>query len=56
METRPEELSPLDVIALEALLDGYCPCLDGSVYDREVCRLKRCTVCEDLLIHKEPSP
>lgn len=50
----PEELSPLEVVALEALLEPFCPVsAEGGVYHPGCC-LPFCTICRDLLIsHKE---
>ena len=43
-------LSPLDVIALEAALEPFCPVADaGGVYHPDLC-LPFCSICADLLI------
>ena len=45
----PLELSPLDIIALEAALDPFCPVASaGGQYRPELC-LPWCSVCRDLL-------
>lgn len=47
------DLSPLDIIALEALLEPFCPVsMNGGHYRPDLC-LPWCTCCRDLLIHKE---
>lgn len=49
----PEELSPLEVIALEALFEPFCPvAMNGGQYHPGMC-LPSCTICRDLLIRKE---
>lgn len=50
------ELSPLDVIALEATTEPFCPvAMNGGQYHPEQC-LPSCTLCRDLLLHKETTP
>jgi hypothetical protein len=47
---KPVELSPLDVVMLEVMLDSkFC---DRTEYRPEVCALydPHCTICKDLLI------
>lgn len=43
------ELSPLQMVALEAMLDPFCPQTGGGMYRPEDC-LPWCTICRDLLI------
>ena len=51
----PLELSPLDVIALEALTEPFCPtAMAGGVYRPGTC-LPWCTLCRDLLIRRDSS-
>ncbi len=51
----PAELSPLEVIELEAALDPFCPvAMNGGVYHPGQC-LPWCTLCKDLLLKKEAS-
>lgn len=54
--TRPAEISPLEIVALEAALDPFCPCASaGGQYRPELC-LPWCTLCRDLLIKQEGAP
>ena len=51
METaRTEELSPLEVVELEALLEPFCPVADrfGSYHSWDC--LPECHICQDLLL------
>lgn len=51
--SRPMELSPLDMIALEAARDPFCPVAEnGGVYHPGDC-LPGCHICQDLLLKKE---
>jgi hypothetical protein len=48
----PQELSPLDVVMLEVMLEPkFC---DREAYDPEMCARydPHCTICKDLLIQK----
>jgi hypothetical protein len=46
------ELSPLDVIELEALTNPFCPIAEnGGHYRPEDC-LPFCTICRDLMIQR----
>lgn len=56
MEKTPQELSPLEVIALEARMQPFCPvAMEGGQYREDVCRLSfNCTICRDLLIKEAP--
>lgn len=46
------ELSPLELVALEAMLDPFCPMADDGEYQPESC-LPWCHICESLLIHQK---
>ena len=49
---RSTELSPLDVVELEAVLEPFCPtAMDGGQYQPARC-LPWCNVCESLLIKR----
>lgn len=50
MEQPAYELSPLDIVALEALANPFCPIAEnGGHYRPEDC-LPFCDICESLLI------
>lgn len=51
----PVELSPLDVIALEALTQPFCPvAMAGGQYRPDLC-LPACRLCADLLLRRTSS-
>lgn len=51
--TEPHELGPLDIVALEAFLDPFCPvAANGGEYRPGLC-LPWCTLCRDLLFQQE---
>lgn len=54
MDDPPEqELSPFDLVAVEALLNPFCPvAMDGGMYRPELC-LPWCRICSDLLIRQK---
>lgn len=53
VDARPEELSPREIVALEAALDPWCPAaLAGEEYRPELC-LPWCRLCADLPIRRK---
>ena len=47
----PVELSPIEVVILESLLEPFCQIsTNGGEYHQDICSLHGCHVCADLLL------
>ncbi len=51
-DPEPITLTPLEVVELEALLEPFCPQANEGHYRPDAC-LPWCTVCRDLIIHRQ---